>query len=566
MSFVIPKCPVLVVCAMVICFMSKVDPNNYFLPSILFKEREYGDSDDDASKTVFVSGNNDDDANGGWNNKHLRIGAQENNNNNNNSKHEVSNKLEKFAKAAKPNDARKNVNLKKSGKKQDKKPEEIANILSSRKNTEVVEVVVEKNVSEEKKTLKNTANGGMQQQQQQQQQQQAAKKPKDSQSIARKKTPERTDKPLFILHIGPPKTGTTTLQCELGEKFQELREENFYYLGTYYAPLCGLPRDHVIEGFADATRPVLLHCYAEHANKDCDLEQQWLEFEEIIVSHKDHNVIMSDEMFHHHFEEEDVTRFAKILNQHWDVRIMYTYRHFYSSLPSMYRQLNDPYATQKGMAYAYEKTIWPEDGGYKIQSFRDGNYFKVTDEMRRFQLWTASFDWVEVFNMHNTNGADYLPAFLCTMIPESKALCQDAKKNPASNHKDNDSSSKFLYYDMLAVEGHEQGLLQKSKKTREEVRDAVQDFCKSKDWEFTHFPLDCLTEIELSSFLSESLEQATILQPYFANPRDDSRNVSIEEEIESGFHEYQQNKKFCSVNTKRTLEEHPWRQFFLNLE
>ncbi|CAJ1947659.1 unnamed protein product [Cylindrotheca closterium] len=560
MSFFIPKCPILVVCAVVMCFMSKLDPNDYFLPTILFKEKHSnnsggggGDSssavvDDDNIDKHFVSDNN----------KNLRIGVQENNN----KKDGTATKLDKFANAGKDKAAGS-----KTVKEQDKKSDDAANVSSSRKNAEV-EVVVAKSVSKEtanapsNKANNGTSSGG------------AAEKPKeggDSKPIPpsqlRKKIPERTDKPLFILHIGPPKTGTTTLQCELGEKFQELKEENFYYLGTYYAPLCGLPKDHFIDGFFDATRPVLLHCFADHANQDCaeDKHNAWKQFEDVVLSHKDHNVIMSDEMFHHHFLEDDVKRLAKILNPHWDVRIMYTYRHFHSSLPSMYHQLNDPYATQPGMAYSHEKTIWPEDGGYKILSFRESNHFKIDDEMDRFNFWAESFKWVTVFNMHNTKGKDYLPAFLCTMIPESKALCQEAKKTDASKHKDNDSSSKILHYDMLAVEAREEGLLENTKKTREEVRDAVQEFCKSKDWEFTHFPLDCLSEEELDSFLQQSLKQAAILHPYFANPRPDSA-PSIESEIRSGFQDYRTKKKFCSVNTKKTLELHPWRQFFLNLE
>eukprot|EP00980_Cylindrotheca_fusiformis_P027438 scaffold20461_cov117-Cylindrotheca_fusiformis.AAC.1 len=125
-------------------------------------------------------------------------------------------------------------------------------------------------------------------------------------------------KPFFILHIGPPKTGTTTLQCELGLKYHDLLEEKFYYLGSYHAPLCGLPKGHKIEGFFDATRPVLLKCYAEHSNKGCDLDRQWQKFADIVLSHKMHNVIMSDEMFFQYFVQEDVDRLAAILTPHWD--------------------------------------------------------------------------------------------------------------------------------------------------------------------------------------------------------------------------------------------------------
>jgi hypothetical protein len=381
-------------------------------------------------------------------------------------------------------------------------------------------------------------------------------------------------KPLFVLHIGPPKTGTTTLQCELGLKYPNLKQENFYYLGTYYAPLCGLPIDHRIEGFSTATRPVLLHCYAPHANKGCDLDKQWLEFASILESHKDHNVIMSDEMFQHLFEQDDVQRFAKLLQPHWDVRIVYAYRHFYSTLPSLHHQLNDPYATTPGMPYAVEKTMWPKDGGYKIMPFRSSNYFYISQEIEHFFHWVIAFGNVNVFDMQNTNGVDYLPAFLCTMIPEAKSLCQQQSQtevslsSDSSSHNDNNSASKYLHYDMLAVAAHEQGLLDHTNNmTREMVRDAVQVYCEAKKWtSIDHFPLDCLSDLEMESFLDESLRLASMLQPYFANPREISSSVvSLEDEIRTGFQSFREKKKFCSINAERALEEEHWRQFFSNL-
>eukprot|EP00980_Cylindrotheca_fusiformis_P030389 scaffold24746_cov215-Cylindrotheca_fusiformis.AAC.1 len=74
------------------------------------------------------------------------------------------------------------------------------------------------------------------------------------------------------------------------------------------------------------------------------------------------------------------------------------------------------------MEYALEKTIWPANGGYKIKPFPQANYFFIDRQMERFFYWVSAFGSIHVFNMHNTNGEDYLPAFLCTMIPEAKSL------------------------------------------------------------------------------------------------------------------------------------------------
>lgn len=388
----------------------------------------------------------------------------------------------------------------------------------------------------------------------------------DDERATRKLTPPlvgASEKPLFILHIGPPKTGTTTLQCELGSKYQSMTQENFYYLGTWYPPLCGLPSNYTNDGFSDATRPVLLHCYAAHAKSGCNLEHQWQEFAETLYLHKQHNVIMSDEMFHHHFQLEDVKRLAKLLQPHWNVRILFTYRHFYQAVPSMYHQLNDPYAIQPGMANAYEKTVWPADGGYKIPSFQQGNRFQIDRQMERFQYWVDYFpEAVQVFNMNGDK--NYLQQFLCTMIPEVQSLCTpsnkaNAKSATEESRKDNDSSSKYLRYDMLAVEAQEEGLLNHTEIERSNVRDAIQKHCEEKGLTgMEDFPLECLDEQVKDIFLQQSLKAARLMQPYFVN----HVPLDIQSEIIAGFQKYDEHHKFCSVDAKQTLRMEDWRLFF----
>lgn len=358
-------------------------------------------------------------------------------------------------------------------------------------------------------------------------------------------------------------------------KYSQLAsEDNFYYLGTWYAPLCGLSQDHVVEGFQDATRPVLLRCYAPHASKGCssDLEKEWHEFEEIIETHYQagHDTIMSDEMFVHHFEQADIERFAKILLPKWNVRILYTYRHLYSSIPSLYHQTNDPYATQIGMANAYEKTIWPRDGGFKIESFRLSNHFNVDTEMQKFQHWVDAFGKVDVFDMQMVKGGDYLPLFFCTMMTEVPSLCsqdlssQETDEKP-QERKDNDSSRKYLRYDMIAVQAHEEGLLAQTNKSRGEIRDRVQQYCENHGLkELADFPLDCLTSEEQAHFLDQSVRQAQLMGPYFVNgDREGKKN--LKEEIRTGFAQFAQKKQFCSVDASKLVQQDHWRTFFSRL-
>eukprot|EP00980_Cylindrotheca_fusiformis_P029555 scaffold23506_cov93-Cylindrotheca_fusiformis.AAC.1 len=304
------------------------------------------------------------------------------------------------------------------------------------------------------------------------------------------------------------------------------------------------------------------------------MDQQWKQFGDILQSHheKGHSVIMSDEMFHHHFQLEDVLRLANILEQ-WDVRIMYTYRHFHSSIPSMYHQLNDPYATETGMANAVEKTIWPGEGGYRITPFQNSHSFSVEGELIRFSYWVITFGTVEVFNMEAVEGGshNYLPSFFCHMIPEAKTtLCNTGntgESRSTENRQDNNSASKFLHYDMLAVEAKEQGLLDETI-SRVVARDAVQEYCETNNWNsIDAFSLDCLSPERMQAFLEQSLRQAKVMEKYFVNrvPAD-TNSATMESEIRSEFSDYAARKQFCSVNAKLTIQgDERWHQFFRNL-
>ncbi|CAJ1964891.1 unnamed protein product [Cylindrotheca closterium] len=399
-------------------------------------------------------------------------------------------------------------------------------------------------------------------------------------------TIRRTTKPTMLIHIGPPKTGTTTLQCHLGLHFAKMVEEdNFYYLGTWYAPLCGLPLEHQIPGFQNVPRPMLLDCYAPHVQKECNQDEQWSQFGALIQQHYDmgHNLILSDEMFHHHFQLEDVQRLKSLLSKKWKVKIMYTYRHFYSSVPSMYHQLNDPYATEKGMANAVEKTLWPStDGGYRIRSFRESNSFDIQSDMLRFSYWVQEFGSVQVFNMESTKGGGgggYLASFLCTMMPELKtsssfychendiAMAAVEESTPTlddSSRNDNGSAKKFLHYDMMAVAAKDAGLLDShTYLQRTEVRDAIQQFCEDNGWnDISNFALDCLSQQEMESFLQASLEQAKMMQEYFVVSAPGKEWPLLEQEIKTGFWKHAERKQFCSIDTVASLQEERWQTFF----
>lgn len=400
-------------------------------------------------------------------------------------------------------------------------------------------------------------------------------------------------KPIFMLHIGPSKSETTSLQCLLGSQQSTLmNKDNIYFMGDWHSqPECRLlstkKKQYFMEESKNSSRPSLLMCFDDDNDDNYDEHQscehintKWDEFANVIQEHYElgHNVIMSDAMFFQNFGRTEVQQLARILLPKWRVRIVYTYQHHFVAIQNIYQQEQDPYV-RIGMPHYTKKQIWPSDGGYKIDTFR--NWKKaiaaIESTLQKFPYWVNAFNDVLVFDINmatldNNNNNNNRSDFLCNVMPEAKSSCNDDTNVSRENITESSSSSSSspashitLRYDMLAVQAMEQGLLNHTNMNRTSVREAVQLHCESKGWtKLDDFPLDCMTQDELEGMLNDSLKYGEYMKPHLFNHH--KQEFDIESEIRSEFVKFQNDNMFCSVNARRTLEEVHWQRFFRNLK
>lgn len=358
--------------------------------------------------------------------------------------------------------------------------------------------------------------------------------------------------PLFVLHVGPPKTGTSTIQGVARNHEDILQQDNMYYLGHY----AGRPetRLHELSKFCRKceTQEGCIHC-----------PQRWQEFENIVSHHYDlnHNVFVSDETFNRFFsDEQDAeeflwTRLANILSR-WDVRIIFSHRHYHEWVPSNYHQNFNP----MGNRAQDVRGSWPDAGGITILSFRE--YFQNFVSSDNFwykhplfikKQWAKHFKDVRVVSMHGDG--DFVNTFFCKFLPEAKSLCEVLKSKPKETAiTKNSSSQKYLHYDMLAVAAYQRGFIKKKLK-RPDVTAAIKKHAQKLGLlTITDFDLECLSHDQADLFLKMTLELESDVVPDFS-----------EAELRSIFASDAEKGKFCSVDTDLTLQDERWVEFFKTL-
>ena len=204
-------------------------------------------------------------------------------------------------------------------------------------------------------------------------------------------------KPVFVLHAGPPKTGTTTLQCSL--PVLKLEEDGFLYIGKVTdCPFSRKKRANYVNTKSLAT------CMNKYSGRNNTwLEQQCKEYRKMkeildFSLENDFDVIYSSEGFFDGFELSDA---FKSLVSGFEVKVMIVYRRYYQWLPSRYNSLSKP-DSNRHKRRTLEK--WPKDGGQTIATFTKAYDSTFTERERKIDLFSA--DTWNVFDLYKNHYPD----------------------------------------------------------------------------------------------------------------------------------------------------------------
>eukprot|EP00986_Skeletonema_menzelii_P015796 scaffold12700_cov142-Skeletonema_menzelii.AAC.6 len=390
------------------------------------------------------------------------------------------------------------------------------------------------------------------------------------------------NEPVFVLHIGPHKTATSTIQCDLTRYRKELYESaSVAFMGRIYSS-CFKRR---YNEYTFNPRLLIDSCFK---NGNCKAKDAWKSLEsqlQYLSAHNKH-VILSDEAFARMHvtsrnQEDNRKMLFDLINKYYPgrMRVVVVYRRYYEWQLSLWNQFNKPFFNGNGDTSGYKESYrkWPSEGGKRCQTFQsfleelldpeNARHCPSDKEYRNraeashvhaaqyFRgLWSNHSSEVQVLNLHKMNvptdnGEDVTSRFLQSTLTPLAAETYIRSKDSGFGGRHNPSRN--INYDILAVVAHEHGLLANQTIPRAQVAALLEEnLMKFKNT--TDLPLQCPNEELLKRFLLKSLHYEELLYP----------SQSDETEHEMNFYEAAKKHKFCNFDFDALLEDEDIRAFF----
>eukprot|EP00547_Thalassionema_nitzschioides_P008598 CAMPEP_0194226538 /NCGR_PEP_ID=MMETSP0156-20130528/42062_1 /TAXON_ID=33649 /ORGANISM="Thalassionema nitzschioides, Strain L26-B" /LENGTH=520 /DNA_ID=CAMNT_0038958919 /DNA_START=82 /DNA_END=1644 /DNA_ORIENTATION=+ len=407
--------------------------------------------------------------------------------------------------------------------------------------------------------------------------------------------PQKLDnRPLFVLHIGPHKTATSTIQCEM-TYYQSLMESvgNFTYLGRQYGE-CKNKSTLLKYNNINVNSRDLVRCLDNHnALSPCNSTKDWRNFEKALskMSHVRQNVLLSDEAFSRMKLNNSSSLellFHTIHKHKFRFKVILVYRHYFSWLLSQYNEHYKPLLSRS------KYQIWPSiEGGKYIKPFieyyashhnknstssrTDGrNYQSAANALGLHPVAYLIKQWTNnqipfapkesdilAIDMHNNdNNYGIVLNFVLTALSEE--IAEELNRHKQDNANDTVPSrsnpSLNLDFDRMAVKARELGLFPDHDLfTRRRVALYTEMLFQNLTTKNEKMPRICLDEkTQIQEFLDLSLLLEKTVFP-------DRRNAQQQQHRED-FAKAKSRNMFCNLDIEALLSQESVRAIFRKLE
>lgn len=246
---------------------------------------------------------------------------------------------------------------------------------------------------------------------------------------------ESTDsktKPYFILHIGPPKTATTYIQCNLQKLSKGLADDDYYYFVGKNCPRSdskmennekNIPGHYLMMGLNDANTH----------NRGYEALKSRMDYHRL----EGNSIIYSNEAFANHLIDQNSTwDCLQSMLSGWNVRVVIGYRHYFDWIRSFYYQTNKqndklhkkwpnqgngkPHPSFLSfLEYHLERRESGDlsiDGGLKNDAF--GHHLTIS----AYKKFSPHFDDIQFLNLHDDD--DMVTDFVCRILPHAGKTCR----------------------------------------------------------------------------------------------------------------------------------------------
>lgn len=387
-------------------------------------------------------------------------------------------------------------------------------------------------------------------------------------------------RPILFLHVGPPKTGSTTLQCTLESLRDHLEQDNYAYIGRPECPESVPPkRQTEFRLFAKALVTGSICQNGVMKGDRGSIPRCWQDF----VAHLDAyrrsstNVIFSDEAMSNRVArtKEYFPKLPypwKALQSAlvgWDVRVLAMHRPLYDYLPSVY---NDFYKVRPGKIRLH---LWngggqcPQQGGIDTPQPFDQSGYSIANLMRpNLKLFPNPAQIYELFQnqgfnvtLIDMNTEQLVARIVCRVLPGAIEACKALGDTERISLSKNLNPSRSLYYDFIATEACRRGLFDGKLISRENARNAL---IKRQEDDLglsaNDLPLDCPNEKMMQSIFNASLDHERRL---WRHDWDEEKELLHRSGFEIAVYA---KKKLCTVNVTRVLQDQGWQEFFQELK
>ena len=376
---------------------------------------------------------------------------------------------------------------------------------------------------------------------------------------------------LLVLHIGPSKTGTSSLQCSL-QTTPFLAKSSYRYVGRDESQ-CSPGRYPINNAVSNNDLKQLLHIAFKLVFLNSTIARDGIKKRLSMIRQENHSAILSAEEFsamptrHESFWG---TLHDAISPYKGKTRVVVTYRHLHEIMVSAYSEAiigrsTDRHWTDKDIISFPE--YWADRKGKKhgivgmtsnlIASYEKNNFTNIT-----------------VFNFHGDsdsdsdsgrpkNGDDLIVRFICD-LPNAEEACKAYKNDSIVNGMDPAARSRpshkaYAQYDRIAKAAHSKGMLCNYNLTaldRKSAASAIQDRVERQlGLKYIDLPQTCLDEKETEEALRLSIQDG----------RGVWKDAFNEDALRSAFQHYTKEKKsFCAVDVDKVLSTDAWSQFIMH--
>ena len=366
-------------------------------------------------------------------------------------------------------------------------------------------------------------------------------------------------KPRLIFHVGPMKTGTTSIQNGILGKRQ-------------WVKILRSDGIQVVKGLPYHQYPRLVElCLSRQDIKDCEMDL-WKAF----VSPFDEalrqanttppfdTVLYSCEALST-IPDTNTTRFLfQSLSATWNVEVVLFHRQPYGWLPSAYYQSRktNHFRSRSGRYNNFPREYIPLAGKNSstdqstLPSFLDDRYFHQRDSLSTDALFSSLFsrESLRHYDFHAPHGLTI--EFLCNALGRHTSACQRALDMQPDGLKVLNQGGTYLYdEDLLVLTAHSRGFLRsagdKKYKNRRQCTLALK--AQLEQWNVTlkeHFPRACLDARQEAWLWNRTVETNRWVAP---NPMPIfSLRLSFKEAL----------PKQCSLDPEAVLADPQWITFF----